>query len=108
MAIEFVDIPERGRRFAASRRVQLGDVDGRDEMHLETFGRFLQDVAAEDALDCGLSELGGVWVVRRYDLAFRRLPSFGDDLALVTFCSGTGPCWAERRTTLTSGSNPVA
>ena len=48
MAVEFVDIPERGRRFAASFRVQLGDVDGRDEMHLETFGRFLQDVAADD------------------------------------------------------------
>jgi acyl-ACP thioesterase len=77
-------------------------------MHLETFGRFLQDVAAEDALDGGLSELGGVWVVRRYDLAFSRLPSFGDEVDLVTFCSGTGPCWAERRTTLASGASPVA
>ena len=72
MAVEFVDIPERGRRFRATRRVQLGDVDGRDEMHLEAFGRFLQDVAADDVLDAGLSELEGVWVVRRYDLALDR------------------------------------
>jgi acyl-ACP thioesterase len=108
VAVEFVDIPERGRRFAASRRVQLGDVDGRDEMHLETFGRFLQDVAAEDALDSGLSAFGGVWVVRRYDVAFSGLPSFGDTVDLVTFCSGSGPCWAERRTSITSGSAPVA
>ena len=38
MAVEFVDIPERGRRFQASFEVRLGDVDGRDEMQLETFG----------------------------------------------------------------------
>ena len=72
MAVEFVDIPERGRRFAASFRVRLGDVDGRDEMHLETFGRFLQDVAVDDVRDSGASEFEGVWVVRRYDLARRR------------------------------------
>jgi len=108
VAVEFADIPDRGRRFAASFRVQLGDVDGRDEMHLETFGRFLQDVAAEDAVDGGLSQLDGVWVVRRYDLAFTAFPSFGETVDLVTFCSGTGPAWAERRTTITSGSEPVA
>jgi acyl-ACP thioesterase len=108
MAVEFVDIPELGRRYRATRRVQLGDVDGRDEMHLEAFGRFFQDVAADDALDCGLSELDGVWVVRRYDVALTGFPSFGDILDLVTFCSGTGPCWAERRTSVTSGSTPVA
>ena len=108
MAVEFVDVPELGRRYRASRRVQLGDVDGRDEMHLEAFGRFFQDVAADDALDARLSELDGVWVVRRYDLALTGLPSFGDMLDLVTFCSGTGPCWAERRTSVTSGSTPVA
>ena len=72
--MEFVDIPERGRRYRGARRVQLGDVDGRDEMHLEAFGRFLQDVAADDALDAGLSELDGVWVVRRYDLVLTRIP----------------------------------
>ncbi len=108
MAVEFVDIPDQGRRYRESRRVQLGDVDGRDEMHLEAFGRFFQDVAADDALDAALSELDGVWVVRRYDLVLTAFPSFGDILDLVTFCSGTGPCWAERRTRVTSGSTPVA
>jgi acyl-ACP thioesterase len=105
---EFVDIPERGRRFATSFRVRLGDVDGRDEMHLETFGRFLQDVAVDDVRDSGASEFEGVWVVRRYDLALTELPSFGDTVDMVTFCSGFGPCWAERRTSITSGSEPVA
>jgi acyl-ACP thioesterase len=108
VAVEFVDIPERGRRFASSFRVRLGDVDGRDEMHLETFGRFLQDVAVDDVRDSGASELEGVWVVRRYDLALTAFPSFGDTVDLVTFCSGFGPRWAERRTRITSGSVPVA
>ena len=108
MAVEFVDLPELGRRFRATRRVQLGDVDGRDELHLEAFGRFLQDIAADDVLDAGVSELEGVWVVRRYDLALTRFPSFRENLDLVTFCSGTGPCWAERRTSISSGSTPVA
>ena len=108
MAVEFVDIPEHGRRFAASFQVRLGDVDGRDEMHLETFGRFLQDVAVDDVRDSGASEFEGVWVVRRYDLALTALPSFGDTVDLVTFCSGFGPRWAERRTRITSGSVPVA
>jgi acyl-ACP thioesterase len=48
----------------------------------EAFGRFLQDVAADDARDSGLSELGGVWVVRRYDLVFTGFPSFRDILTL--------------------------
>ena len=38
----------------------------------------------------------------------RAFPSFGDILDLVTFCSGTGPRWAERRTRIASGSAPVA
>jgi len=108
VAVEFVDIPQRGRRYAASRRVRLGDVDGRDEMHLETFGRYLQDVAADDVRDSGASAFEGVWVVRRYDLALTGFPSFGDTVDLVTFCSGFGPRWAERRTRITSGSMPVA
>jgi acyl-ACP thioesterase len=106
--VEFVEVPERGRRYRSSRRVQLGDVDGRGEVHLEVFGRFLQDIAADDVLDSGLSEVDRVWVVRRYDIVFTGFPSFRDTLDLVTFCSGTGPCWAERRTSIASGSAPVA
>lgn len=107
LQVEFVDIPDRGRVFRAARPVYLGDVDGRNEMHLEALGRFLQDAAADDAFDSGLPE-GGVWVVRRYDIKLAATPAFRDVLDLATFCSGTGPCWAERRTSVTSGSTPVA
>ena len=108
MSVEFVGIPDRGRVYRTSRPVHLGDVDGNDEMHLEALGRFLQDIATDDAYDSGLRELGGVWVVRRYDLKLTAWPSFREILDLATFCSGTGPCWAARRTSVTSGSKPVA
>ncbi|HXY93709.1 MAG TPA: acyl-ACP thioesterase domain-containing protein, partial [Acidimicrobiia bacterium] len=108
VGVEFVDMSEDGRRFRMSRPVYLGDVDGHDEMHLEALGRFLQDIATDDAYDSGLREMGGVWVVRRYDIRITAWPAFRDVLELVTFCGGTGPCWAERRTTVTRGSTPVA
>ncbi len=106
--VEFVEIPERGRVYRTARAVYLGDVDGNDEMHLESLGRFIQDIATDDAYDSGLRELGGVWVVRRYDLSVATWPAFRDILELATFCSGTGPCWAERRTRVTSGSQVIA
>lgn len=107
MGVEFVDIPSRGRVFRVSTPVRLGDVDGRNEMHLEALGRFLQDAAADDVFDSGLPERGA-WVVRRYDIELAATPGFRDVLDLATFCSGTGPCWAERRTSVTSRSTPVA
>jgi acyl-ACP thioesterase len=108
VAVEFVEPPEKGRRYRMSRPVYLGDVDGHDEMHLEALGRFLQDIATDDAYDSGLRELGGVWVVRRYDMRLTSWPAFREVLDLVTFCGGTGPCWAERRTSVTAGDTPVA
>lgn len=108
MSVEFVDIPDRGRRYHWSRAVYLAEVDGNDELHLAALGGLLQDVATDDAYDSGLRALGGVWVVRRYDLEIARMPAFREVLDFVTFCSGTGPCWAERRTSIISRSGPVA
>ena len=108
MAAEFVDIPAQGRRYHGSRPVYLGDVDGHDQLHLEALGRYLQDLATDDAYDSGLRELGGFWVVRRYDITISVVPRFRDELDLVTFCSGTGACWAERRTSVTRDGAPVA
>jgi acyl-ACP thioesterase len=101
VATEFVDLPERGRVFRASRRVHLGDVEARGTLRLEALARFLQDVATDDADDAELSEARGVWVLRSSDLEIVRTPVYHEALELATFCSGTGPRWAERRTRLT-------
>jgi acyl-ACP thioesterase len=97
---EYVDLPASGRVFRASRRVHLGDVDASGTVRLEALARFLQDVATDDAHDAGLSEARGVWVLRSSDLEVHRIPRYQEAVELATFCSGTGPRWAERRTRL--------
>ena len=97
-AVEFVALPDRGRVYRTGRRVHLGDVGQAGFLRLEALARYLQDIATDDADDAGLSDRGGAWVVRRVDLELVNLPSYHDPVELATFCSGTGPRWAERRT----------
>lgn len=94
-----VPLPPSGRRYTASRRVTLGDVTPRGRVRLDAVARYLQDVANDDAHDSGIANPGG-WVVRKATIEVDRFPTFREDLDLVTFCSGTGGWWAERRTDL--------
>jgi len=95
---EFVDVPSRGRVYRGSRRVHLGDVDASGQVRLEAVARYLQDIATDDADDARLSEARGVWVLRSTDLDIVTTPQYHETVELATFCSGTGPRWAERRT----------
>jgi acyl-ACP thioesterase len=95
---EYVELPVAGRVFRTARRVHLGDVDATGTVRLEAIARFLQDVATDDADDAQLSEARGVWVLRSSDLEIVRAPVYHEAVELATFCSGTGPRWAERRT----------
>jgi acyl-ACP thioesterase len=101
---EFLPPPERGRRFSQRRRVRLGDVNTSNRLRLDAIACYLQDVAADDVADIGVE---GAWVLRRTAMALARFPRYGDDVDLITFCSGTGTRWAERRTTLTVAGAPV-
>ena len=65
-------------------------------LRLDALARYLQDIAGDDVGDAGIE---GPWVMRRLALELGQLPRFNDDVELVTFCSGTGSRWAERRTT---------
>jgi len=107
VSVEFVAAPERGRVYSSRRRVHLGDVDGSARLRLEALARYLQDVATDDADDAQLSEHNGVWVVRRVDVELGGRPWYHDRVELATFCSGSGPRWAERRTTLRGARGDV-
>lgn len=100
MKHEFPPPPEQGRQFTRRRRVRLGDVNALNRLRLDAIARYLQDVAADDVADIADARVDGAWVLRRTALAVTRLPRYGDDVELTTFCSGTGSRWAERRTTL--------
>jgi acyl-ACP thioesterase len=92
--------PVSGRVFAARRIVRSTDVTPSGRLRLDALARYLQNAAEDDVTDAGqLSSV--VWLVRRCAITVRAFPVMGDRLALRTFCSGIGPRWAERTTTLT-------
>ena len=98
-ATELLPPSDAGRRFTAERTVRLGDVDARGELRLDAIGRYLQDVASDDALDAALSNAMG-WLVRRTMVRVERPCRLNEPVALTTFCTGAGRAWAERRTSI--------
>jgi acyl-ACP thioesterase len=88
-----------GRIFDAERPVRLGDVDRRGRLRLDALARHLQDVAADDTVDARVGDSALTWVVRRAAVVVDQWPRYLEPVAYSTFCSGTGPRWAERRTT---------
>lgn len=105
--VEYVAAPIHGRVYRTSRRVYLGDVDRGAHLRLEALARFLQDTATDDVDDVGIPDRGGVWVVRRVNLEITARPRYLDRVGLETFCSGIGPRWAERRTTMLGADGPL-
>jgi acyl-ACP thioesterase len=99
--------PVSGRVYTARRIVRSTDVVPSGRLRLDALARYLQAAAEDDLADSGLSE-PVVWLVRRCELRIRALPAMGERLAIATFCSGTGPRWAERTTTLSAaGGAPL-
>jgi acyl-ACP thioesterase len=106
--VQFVEPSPQGRRYEVARRVHLDDTDGTGAAGIDAVARYLQDVATDDSHDAGIYENArGVWVLRRADVLLRRLPVLYDEIHLVTFCSGSGRAWAERRTRITDAHGEV-
>ncbi len=97
---ELAPRPDRVRSFAVAYRPGLGDCAPGGRIRLDGLARWLQDVAYADVEDAGL-HFSAVWVVRRTRIRVRRFPRFAERCAAVTFCSGLGRMWAERRTSVT-------
>jgi acyl-ACP thioesterase len=82
--------------------VRVSDAGPEGVLRLDGLARYLQDVATDDWADAGLSP-EEIWVVRRTSVrvaAGGRWPALGEDVVLTTWCGGTGPAWAERRSDL--------
>lgn len=100
-AVDLLDPIPGGRLFEAVRTVRLGDVDPDGVLRFDALGRYLQDVASDDALSAGLPNALG-WVVRRTLIRTAAAAVAGERVRLVTYCTGAGRSWAERRTVVTS------
>jgi acyl-ACP thioesterase len=92
---EMVGPPSSGRVFRGERRVRLGDCSPGGRLRLDAAARYLQDVSDDDTRDAGLAQM--TWVVRRTVIDVLRFPTYLEPLAMVTWCSGIGSRWAERR-----------
>jgi acyl-ACP thioesterase len=92
--------PVSGRMFGGSRRVRLGDCSPGGRLRLDAIARYLQDLSDDDTRDAGLGQM--TWVVRRTVIDVNRFPVYLEPLEMVTWCSGIGSRWAERRVDIDS------
>ena len=93
---DLVPRPTTGRVFAGTRRVRLADVSPAGRLRLDGAARILQDLSADDTADAALPD-AEAWVVRKTVIVVESFPAYLESMALVTWCSGTGSHWAERR-----------
>lgn len=103
--VEYVALPEQGRRFREEFVVRLGDANDEGLLRLDGVARLLQDVATDDWNDTGTTS-SDVWVVRRTTIRRTRgtsWPRYLERVSLTTWCGGVGAAWAERRTNVDVG-----
>ena len=89
--------PARGRVFTSARMVQSTEVTPAGRLRLDALARFLQQAAEDDVGDAGWDG-SYLWLLRRVALAIRGFPAHRERISLRTYCSATGPRWAERTT----------
>jgi acyl-ACP thioesterase len=102
----FVPGPGSGRVYATRRTVRSTDVAPSGRLRLDVLARYLQTAAEDDLADAGLAE-PVIWLMRRCELFIASLPVTGERLSVRTYCSGTGPRWAERTTTLSGADGEL-
>jgi acyl-ACP thioesterase len=95
----FLARPPVGRVFTVAKRIRSTDVTPSGRLRFDALARYLQQAAEDDLVDAGWNEPYD-WAVRKVAVAVREFPRFGGRIWLHTFCSGTGPRWAERTTTV--------
>src|SRR5580693_6274200 len=95
--------PPRGRVFTTTRQVRSTDVIPAGRLRLDALARYLQQAAEDDVSDAGWDG-SYFWLLRRVALAIRGYPAHRERISLRTYCSATGPRWAER-TTVVSGTD---
>ena len=103
---EIVAPSGRGRAFEVPVRGGLADATPGGRVRLDAIAGWLQDVARAD-LDDALGGEEWLWIVRRLRISVASFPRYGEPCTARTWCSGTGPMWAERRTSIEGESARV-
>jgi acyl-ACP thioesterase len=103
---EIVPVPVVGRIFRHALRPGLADAAPSGRVRMDGLARWVQDIAYADVEDAQVAD-ESVWVVRRMRFRVESFPRFGEDVEALTFCSGYGRLWAERRVDFQSESGRV-
>jgi acyl-ACP thioesterase len=104
--LSFAADPADGRVFRTRRVVRSVDVTPAGRLRFDALARYLQQAAEDDLADADWAE-PYTWLVRRTSVAVRTYPAHRDRVQLRTFCSATGPRWAERTTTVAGPSGDL-
>jgi acyl-ACP thioesterase len=104
--LPFSPEPPGGRVFAGKRAVRSTDVTPGGRFRFDALARALQDVAEDDVAEAGWQASYG-WLLHRCAVTVHGYPQFGTPLTLRTFCSATGPRWAQRTTTVAGPDGPL-
>ena len=98
--------PAQGRVFTSARQVQSTEVTPAGRLRLDTLARYLQQAAEDDVSEAGWDS-SYLWLLRRVALAVRGFPAHRERISLRTYCSATGPRWAERTTTVSGADGDL-
>ena len=98
--------PPQGRVFTTTRQVRSTDVIPAGWLRLDALARYLQQAAEDDVSDAGWDG-SYLWLLRRVALAIRGYPAHRERISLRTYCSATGPRWAERTTTVSGADGDL-
>jgi acyl-ACP thioesterase len=104
---EIVPVPDVGRVFEQALRPGMADAAPNGRVRLDALARWVQDIAYADVEDADVMA-ESAWVVRRMRIRAERFPRFGENVRAVTFCSGVGRLWAERRVDFDSDAGRVS
>ncbi len=104
---DIIDPLDSSRQFQFRRRVALSDTDPTGRLRLDACARFLQDVAAFDAIDADISEMGN-WVLRQNNIYVSSLPTYGEVVNSKTYLTGSGRAWVERTSLISDISSGAA
>jgi acyl-ACP thioesterase len=102
----FLGDPEHGRLFSTTRTVRSTDVTPAGRLRFDALARYLQQAAEDDLADAGWAA-PYTWLARRTAVRIHGYPAHRERVTLRTFCSGTGPRWAERTTTLAAAGRDL-
>jgi acyl-ACP thioesterase len=103
---EIVPVPTVGRIFEETIRPGLADAGPSGRVRMDALARWVQDIAYADVEEAGVVAQSA-WVVRRMRICVKSFPRFEEAVHGLTFCSGYGRLWAERRVTFESASSRV-